>query len=131
MSCAGSVFTIKDYLEGKIRNISIPDNALRSICADAEVSPETAYRNATQRQKDLALAWLYVWVAGSPTQTGGWTEESADWRSTDGGERMSASVLKQYLAMANKIFEEYDLPCVGEESWGFVGRGIRNPRRYC
>ena len=131
MSCAGSVFTIKDYLEGKVRNIRIPDDAILSICADAGVDPDTLYAKATQRQRDLSLAWLYVWVAGSPTQTGGWTEESADWRSTDGGERMSASVLKQYLAMANKIFEEYDLPCVGEESWGFVGRGIRNPRRYC
>lgn len=125
------MLTIRKYLGGKVRNIKIPDDAILSICADAGVDPDTLYAKATQRQRDLSLAWLYVWVAGSPTQTGGWTEESADWRSTDGGERMSASVLKQYLAMANKIFEEYDLPCVGEESWGFVGRGIRNPRRYC
>jgi hypothetical protein len=125
------MLTIRKYLGGKVRNIRIPDDAILSICADAGVDPDTLYAKATQRQRDLSLAWLYVWVAGSPTQTGGWTEESADWRSTDGGERMSASVLKQYLAMANKIFEEYDLPCVGEESWGFVGRGIRNPRRYC
>lgn len=125
------MLTIRKYLGGKVRNISIPDDAILSICCDAGVDPDTLYAKATQRQRDLSLAWLYVWVAGSPTQTGGWTEESADWRSTDGGERMSASVLKQYLAMANKIFEEYDLPCVGEESWGFVGRGIRNPRRYC
>ena len=128
---SNGMLTIRKYLGGKVRNIKIPDDAILSICADAGVDPDTLYAKATQRQRDLSLAWLYVWVAGSPTQTGGWTEESADWRSTDGGERMSASVLKQYLAMANKIFEEYDLPCVGEESWGFVGRGIRNPRRYC
>jgi len=128
---SNGMLTIRKYLGGKVRNIRIPDDAILSICADAGVDPDTLYAKATQRQRDLSLAWLYVWVAGSPTQTGGWTEESADWRSTDGGERMSASVLKQYLAMANKIFEEYDLPCVGEESWGFVGRGIRNPRRYC
>lgn len=128
---SNGMLTIRKYLGGKVRNIRIPDDAILSICADAGVDPDTLYAKASQRQRDLSLAWLYVWVAGSPTQTGGWTEESADWRSTDGGERMSASVLKQYLAMANKIFEEYDLPCVGEESWGFVGRGIRNPRRYC
>lgn len=124
------IFTIKDYLEGKVRNITIPDKALLSICADAEVNPSTPYAEATERQKDLSLAWLYAWVAGSPTQSGGWSEEDADWRKTENGERMSASVLKQYLAMANKIFEKYDLPVIGEESWGFVGRGIRNPRRY-
>lgn len=124
------VFTIKDYLEGKVRNIIIPDNALLSICADAEVEPCTPLTDVTEKQKDLSLAWLYVWIAGSPTQSGGWSEEDADWKQTENGERMSANVLKQYLAMANDIFDKYDLPAVGDESWGFVGRGIRNPRRY-
>jgi hypothetical protein len=127
MAC---VFTIKDYLEGKVRNISIPEKALVSICADAGVDPSTNFSEATERQKDLSLAWLYVWVAGSPTQSGGWTEEDADWKSSENGERMSASVLKQYLAMANEIFDKYDLPLMGGDKWGFVGRGIRNPRRY-
>ena len=125
------IFTIQQYLNGKVRNINIPDDALLSICADAGVEPCTPYSEATEKQRELALAWTYVWIAGSPTQSGGYTEENADWKQSENGERMSANVLKQYLAMANKIFEEYDLPCVGEESWGFVGRGIRNPRRYC
>lgn len=127
MAC---IFTIKDYLEGKVRNITIPEKALLSICADAEVDPSTNYSEATERQKDLSLAWLYVWVAGSPTQSGGWNEEDADWKQSENGERMSASVLKQYLAMANDIFDKYDLPLMGGDKWGFVGRGIRNPRIY-
>lgn len=127
MAC---IFTIKDYLEGKVRKITIPEKALLSICADAEVDPSTNYSEATERQKDLSLAWLYVWVAGSPTQSGGWTEEDADWKQSENGERMSASVLKQYLAMANDIFDKYDLPLMGGDKWGFVGRGIRNPRIY-
>ena len=40
----------------------------------------------------------------------------------------SANTLKRYLDMANDIFDKYDEPVIGEESWGFVGRGIRNPR---
>jgi len=124
-----STFTIKDYLNGKVRNITVPDNAILSICADVEVSPETVYMDATQKQRDLVLAWLYVWVAGGPTQTGTIRESDADWEHTTGGERMSANVLKQYLAMANKIFAKYDLPTVGVERWGMVGRGIRNPQK--
>ena len=122
--------TIRKYLGGKVRNISIPDNAILSICADAGVDPETPFSQTDQRQRDLCLAWLYVWIAGSPTQTGSTTEEDADWKHTEGGERMSANVLKQYLDMANAIFDKYDLPTVGEERWGFVGRGICNPRRW-
>lgn len=129
MDCTG-VFTIKDYLEGKARNITIPEKSLMSICCDADVEPYTEYAEATQKQRDLSLAWLYVWIAGSPTQSGGWNEENADWKQSENGERMSANVLKQYLAMANDIFRKYELPVVGEEPWGFVGRGFRNPRRY-
>jgi hypothetical protein len=129
-ACTTAPLTIKKYLEGKVRNIAIPDNALLSICVDAEVDPDMYVSDLTQKQRDLCLAWTYVWIAGSPTQTGSTTDEDADWKHTEGGERMSASSLKQYLSMANDIFDKYDLPLVGEEKWGFVGHGIRNPRNY-
>lgn len=122
--------TIQQYLNGKVRNINVPDDAILAICADAGVDPETEYAEATQMQRDLALAWLYVWIAGSPTQTGTTRDSDADWEHSEGGERMSANVLKQYLAMANKIFDKYDLPAVGVERWGMVGRGIRHRGSY-
>lgn len=127
--------TIQRYLGGKVRNINIPDDAIATIIMDAGItsveSPDkdTDINQLSLRERELCLAWLYVWIAGSPTQSGGWTEEDADWKQSENGERMSASVLKQYLAMANDIFDKYDLPLVGGDEWGFVGRGIRNPRR--
>ena len=123
-------FTIEQYLKGKVRNINIPDTTLLSICADAGVDPGTYFFEATERQRDLAMAWLYVWLSGSPVQSGGYTEESADWRSSENGERMSANVLKNYLMLANKIFEKYGLETINNGgTWGFVGRGIRDIRK--
>jgi len=127
------IFTIERYLNGKARNIKVPDDTIDSIIIDAGcigADKDTPLSELSQRERELCLAWLYVWIAGSPTQSGGWSEESADWKSSENGERMSAGVLKQYLAMANEIFDKYDLPAVGSESWGFVGHGIHNPRRY-
>lgn len=130
------ILTIEQYLSGKVRNISIPDNAISTIIMDAGItsveSPDkdTDVTALSLKERELCLAWLYVWVAGSPTQSGGWTEEDADWKQSENGERMSANVLKQYLSMANEIFDKYDLPIQGGEKWGFVGRGIRNPRKY-
>lgn len=130
------ILTIEQYLSGKVRNISIPDNAISTIIMDAGItsveSPDkdTDVTVLSLKERELCLAWLYVWVAGSPTQSGGWTEEDADWKQSENGERMSANVLKQYLSMANEIFDKYDLPIQGGEKWGFVGRGIRNPRKY-
>lgn len=149
-----NVLTISDYLSGKVRNISVPDTTIASILLDAgcttvevevettdEVSGETTTTTETQqvtkdtdvtllseRERELCLAWLYVWISGSPTQTGSTRDSDADWEHTEGGERMSANVLKRYLTMANDIFDKYDLPLVDDDSWGFVGRGFRNPR---
>lgn len=125
-----SVYTIRQYLQGKVRNITIPDEAMQSICIDAGVYADTPIVDTTIKERELSLAWLYVWVAGSPTQTGSSREADADWEHTEGGERMSANVLKQYLAMANDIFAKYKLPTVGGDKWGFVGLGIRNSRNY-
>ena len=130
MTMDESVYTIRQYLQGKVRNITIPDEAMQSICVDAGVYADTPIEDTTIKERELSLAWLYVWVAGSPTQTGSSREADADWEHTEGGERMSANVLKQYLAMANDIFAKYKLPTVGGDKWGFVGRGIRNPRNY-
>lgn len=132
--------TIKRYLSGKVRNIPVPDDAVASILLDANVASVDAWGSPadkdtdvsmlTDRERELCVAWLFVWIAGSPTQTGNKSDEDADWIHTEGGERMSANVLKQYLDMANAIFAKYDLPTVGEEEWGFVGRGIHNPRNF-
>lgn len=130
------VLTIEQYLSGKVRNINVPDNAIATIIMDAGITSvenpdkDTDISKLSLKERELCLAWLYVWIAGSPTQSGGFTEQDADWQSRTDGERMSASVLKQYLAMANEIFKKYGMPLLGGESWGFVGRGIRNPRRY-
>jgi len=130
------ILTIEQYLSGKVRNIKVPDNAISTIIMDAGITSvenpdkDTDISKLTIKERELCLAWLYVWIGGSPTQSGGWTEEDADWKQSENGERMSASVLKQYLAMANDIFDKYDMPLVGGDQWGFVGRGIRNPRRY-
>lgn len=130
------ILTIEQYLSGKVRNIQVPDNAISTIIMDAGITSvenpdkDTDISKLTLKERELCLAWLYVWIGGSPTQSGGWTEEDADWKQSENGERMSASVLKQYLAMANDIFDKYDMPLVGGNDWGFVGRGIRNRRRY-
>lgn len=123
------ILTIGKYLKGLVRGINPSDDAVQVICADAGVEPELDYASATKKQKDLATAYLYKWIASPVTRSGGHDESDADWKSKKEGDQFSANMLLKYIDMANDIFEEYDLPLIGEESWGFVGRGIRNPRK--
>ena len=132
------ILTIGKYLSGKVRNITVPDDAVASFIMDAgckdidgeKVTKDTDVTLLSERERELCLAWLFVWIAGSPTQSGGFSEEDADWKSTENGERMSASVLKNYLAMANRIFEKYGLDVVSTGKWGFRGQGIHDRRNY-
>lgn len=119
-------YTIEQYLKGKVRNVTVPDEALLSILAENEIESGSAYASLTQKQRDLALAGLYVWVAMSPTTSQKVTDKDADWEHSEGGETMSANVLNRFLRMANEIYAKYNIPTVGDNRWGMVGRGLHN-----
>lgn len=126
-----NILTLGDFIRGSVRGLSIPDISLLSICSHRGIEPTIPLSEVNEKDKDLTLAWLYVWIAGGPTQTSNTKDSDADWAHSEGGERMSANVLKRYLDMANDIFAKYDEPLVGvSDSWGFVGHGFRNPRKY-
>lgn len=121
-------YTIEQYLKGKVRNITVPDEALLSILAENDIEEGAAYGELAQKQRDLALAGLYVWVALSPTTSQKVSDKDADWEHSEGGETMSANVLNRFLRMANEIYAKYQIPTVGENKWGVVGRGFHNIR---
>lgn len=123
------VYTIEQYLKGKVRNIDVPDEALLSILAENGIESKSAYADLAQKQRDLALAGLYVWVAMSPTTSQKVTDKDANWEHSEGGETMSANVLNRFLRMANEIYAKYEMPTMGTNKWGFVGRGLHNIHR--
>ena len=123
-------YTIEQYLKGKVRNITVPDEALLSILAENEIESGAAYDELTQKQRDLALAGLYVWVAMSPATSQKVSDKDADWEHSEGGETMSANVLNRFLRMANEIYDKYKMPLVGNNRWGMVGRGFHDIRNY-
>ena len=128
-------YTIEQYLRGKVRNISVTDDALLSILADAgkkagAIDSGAEFSALTEKQADLATAFLYVWVAGSPTMSQKISDKDGDWSHSEGGEQLSAHVLNRYLRMANDIFAKYGLDAVGGNAWGMVGHGFHNIRHY-
>lgn len=129
-TCNDTIFTVERFIRGEVRNVVIPDDTLLSICYKADVEPKMAIADASKKQCDLSRAWLYVWLAGSPLQSGGYTEKDADWQKSENGERWSKADKDRWLRMANDIFEEYGLETQGNNSWGMVGNGFHNIRRY-
>jgi len=143
------VLTVKEYLTGAVGNVPVSDSTMKmclfkadaltyeTVKTDEETGEEVRTTENTQfdtdvdllskRQQDLSLAWLYATVAGYTSQAQNVSDRDADWEHSEGSYRMSASVLKDYLEKANRIFEEYGLETISVARWGFVGRGIRYP----
>lgn len=123
-------YTIADYLRGKVRGAAPSDEALKSICLNAEVFDINADMSAlSERQRRLSEAYLYLWLATSPTSSEKWSEKDGDWSQSGGGEQMSATQVRFYIRLANAILEEYGLKPIGNEKWGMSVGGFRNVRR--
>ena len=124
-------YTIKDYLQGKVRDFNIPDKTLQAICIDAEIpSLDAPFDELTKRQRDLSTAYTYLWLAHGPVSSAKWSEKDGDWSQSGGGEQLTAEQIRTYLRMANAIFKEYDLPTIGFNSYKVRGGGFRNIRDY-
>ena len=138
---AKMVLTVKEYLTGAVGNVPVSDSTIKMCLfrADALAYEEEGEEKDTQfdtdvsllskRQQDLTLAWLYATVAGYTSSSQNVSDKSADWEHSEGSYRMSASVLRDYLNRANKIFEDYGLETISTNHWKMVGHGFPYPRK--
>lgn len=121
--------TIKDFLQGEIRGITIPESTLQSIYVKAGIPGEDTYLDElTEKQRELATAWTYVWIATGPATTAKWSESDGDWSQSAGGEVYTATQLRTLLRLADDIFKKYGLATVSKNEWGMRAGGIRNIR---
>ena len=121
--------SIKDFLQGEIRGIAIPESSLQSIYIKAGIENENMYLDElSEKQRELATAWTYVWIATGPATTAKWSESDGDWSQSSGGEVYTATQLRTLLRLADDIFKTYNLPTVGKNEWGMRIGGIRNIR---
>lgn len=121
--------TIEDYLRGKCAT-AIPDNTLASIMAEVGVSKGAAFNELTEKERDLCLAGVYVYLSTNPMQSQKVSDTDADWSHSEGGQVYSANQLITFQRMANAIYKKYGLPTVGDNKWGMRGGGFHNIRNY-
>ena len=138
------VVTVKEMLS--VSNIPIEDETRKRCLSKANaLSYEVVEEGETkvvyttfdtdselfsEKQRDLSLAWLYAEVAGYSAQSGTITEKDADWEHSEGSFRMTDKLRDLYKKLADELFAKWDEPTLFSDDWGFVGRGIRNPRKY-
>lgn len=124
-------YTIKDYLQGKVRDFNIPDEALLAICNDAGIiGIDMPFSELSEMQKDLSVAYAYLWLANGPVSTAKWSEADGDWSQSGGGQQLTATQIRTYIRYADAIFRKYGLDTIGQNNWGMRVGGFRNIRNY-
>lgn len=116
--------TIEGFLQGQVPT-TIPSNALTSILLRMGVEPGSEYYDLSDRQRDLCMAWLYVYLA-DPTTSETVKDSDADWSHSESRTR-SAYATTYYLRLANAIFSKYGLDTISTNGkWGMRGGGFHN-----
>ena len=102
--------TIEQYLSGKV-DFNLEENTIAAILYDRDIPEGIDIDLVSRRQRDLALADLYVYVAGSSTSSSGEYE-------SDGGWQRQRSAKNAYnrnglLALAKQLYAKWDEPFDG------------------
>lgn len=73
------VYTIGTWLKGKV-DFNLTDSTLMACTVDHGITPTTPYVECTEREKDLALADVYIFLATSSQTSTGEYEADGGWQ---------------------------------------------------
>lgn len=127
------VMTVEDYIRGIAPNANVSENAVTGILIDAGIAAGTPAAELTERQKDLAMAYLYIRIASNPILSQKVTDKDGDWEHSEGSEQWSKSQLSQFLILARNLLSKWGISDARVDSlapkWDMKGTGLRNIRR--
>lgn len=126
-------YSVEQYLRGIVPNAQLSEDAISGILIDADIEPKTPAKQLSEKQHDLALAYLYIRIASNPLTSQRVTDKDGDWEHSEGSEQWSRSQLQQFLILARNLLAKWGItdPIVDSllPKWGFKGTGFHKIRR--
>lgn len=126
--------TAEEYIQSISPNANVSESTIKGILIDAGIEAGTAATDLTEKQKDLALAYLLIRLAFNPLTSQKVTDKDGDWEHSEGSEQWSKPQLMQFLILARDLLKKWGISDPRVESlapkWGFKGTGFRKIRRY-
>lgn len=126
--------TAEEYIQSISPNANVSESTVKGILIDAGIEAGTAATELTEKQKDLALAYLLIRIAFNPIMSQKVTDKDGDWEHSEGSEQWSRSQLMQFLILARDLLAKWGITDARIASllpkWGMKGSGFRKIRRY-
>lgn len=127
------ITTAEEYVKTLSPNASVSESTVKGILVDAGIEAGTPATELTEKQKDLALAYLLLRIAFNPLMSQKVTDRDGDWEHSEGSEQWSRSQLMQFLILARDLLAKWGITDSRIESlvpkWGMKGSGFRKIRR--
>lgn len=128
------IVTAEEYIHSISPNANVSESTVKGILIDAGIDAGTPATELTEKQKDLALAYLLIRIAFNPIMSQKVTDRDGDWEHSEGSEQWSRSQLLQFLILARDLLAKWGITDARIESlapkWGMKGTGFRKIRRY-
>ncbi len=128
------IITAEEYVKTLSPNAVVSESAVKGILIDAGIDAGIPATELTEKQKDLALAYLLIRIAFNPIMSQKVTDKDGDWEHSEGSEQWSRSQLMQFLILARDLLAKWGITDARIESlapkWGMKGSGFRKIRRY-
>ena len=128
------IVTAEEYIQSISPNANVSESTVKGILIDAGIDAGTPATELTEKQKDLALAYLLIRIAFNPIMSQRVTDRDGDWEHSEGSEQWSRSQLLQFLILARDLLAKWDITDARIESlapkWGMKGTGFHKIRRY-
>lgn len=128
------IITAEEYVKTLSPNAAVSESAVKGILIDAGIDAGIPATELTEKQKDLALAYLLIRIAFNPIMSQKVTDKDGDWEHSEGSEQWSRSQLMQFLILARDLLAKWGITDARIESlapkWGMKGSGFRKIRRY-
>jgi len=111
--------TIEQYLYGKV-DFNLTGNTVAAILYDRGITEGVGVATVAARQRDLALADLYMFVANSSVSSSAEYESDGGWQSHHSAKNVRSR--GNYLSLANDLYAKW-----GEAAPSTVGKITLKP----
>lgn len=126
--------TVEEYLQSLSPNANVSENTVKGVLIDADIDVGTSATDLTEKQRDLAHAYLLIRIASNPITSQRVTDKDGDWEHSEGSEQWARSQLLQFLILARNLLSKWGITDSRVESlvpkWDMKGTGFRKIRRY-
>lgn len=127
------IYTAEEYIQSLSPNANVSESTMSGVLADAGIKAGTAFETLTEKQKDLAQAYLFIRFASNPIQSQRVSDKDGDWEHSEGSEQWSRSQMQQFLLLARDLLKKWGITDQRVESlapkWGMKGNGFHKIRR--